>query len=361
MGELGFGHLQKGIVRRIIIEAVLTKKLEKMNCNSMNFWIQAIENNDDKGEMWLYWQDTCENPDTYDELGNKKEDAENTDKAKDKNNEGDNQSETGSKDKDTVDKLGHTQRGNENDGKDTDARDTLDNKSGDTESNGKEQDNDNLSVNKVDVEDETNETKEKYGDGNVAEDDANDKPMTEHKDKTDSVCQEAGPESADGDKIGRRNDPEDDANRNDSKNDQDGKEAMSRDTKANDNSNSKRHGNDDDLQKTAVDHTDSSKEAKLPKADEKPSQSLSTKIRDGKVNYQDKNKSKDNSKPTATELETDVVKPTTGLTAKSGEIGISAQSSSDSQKKNKAEEKQTLLQLSKEAKPKHKYKGGTPV
>ena len=73
MGELGFGHLQKGIVRRIIIEAVLTKKLEKMNCNSMNFWIQAIENDDDRIEMLAYWQDTCEYPDTYDESGNKKE------------------------------------------------------------------------------------------------------------------------------------------------------------------------------------------------------------------------------------------------------------------------------------------------
>jgi len=81
MGELEYGHLQNGIVRRIIIEAVLTKKLEKMNCNSMNFWIQAIENDDDRVEMFSYWQDTCENPDTYDESGNKKEAAENTDNA----------------------------------------------------------------------------------------------------------------------------------------------------------------------------------------------------------------------------------------------------------------------------------------
>ena len=356
MGELGFEYLQKGIVRRIIFEAVLTKKLEKMNCNSMNFWIEAIANDDDRVDMLSYWQDTCENPDTYDELGNKKEDAKNNDKAKDNNNEGDNQSDdrTGSKDKGTVDELEHTQRGNGNGDEDTDTRGPLDNKTVDAESDSTDQDNGNLSVKKVDEKDETSETKEKDDGENVAEGGANDKTMTGHRDKTDVVSKEAGPKSADADKSGRRTDHENDPIRSHSKNDEGGKEVMSRDTKADDNSNSKRHGNDDDLQTSAVDHTDSSKETKVPKVDKKPSQAVSTTIRDGKVNYQDKNKSKDNSKPTLTELQTDVVKPTTGLTAKIGEIGISAQSSSDSQKKNKAEEKQTLLQLSKEAKTKHK-------
>jgi len=359
MGELGFGHLQKGIVRRIIIEAVLTKKLEKMNCNSMNFWIQAIENDDDQGKMWSYWQDTCEYPNTYDELGNKKASAENNDKAEDENNEGDNQSDgrTGSKDKGTVDELGHTQTGNKIGDEDTDARGRLEKKIGHTESDGKDQDNGNLSGNKVDVKEETNETKERDGEGNVAEGGSKDKPMTGHKDNTDLVSKEVEPISTDADKFGRKNDHEDDPIRSDSNNDEGGKEIMSPDTKADDNSNAKRYVNDDDVQRSAVDRTDSKKEAELPEVDKKPPQELSTTIEDGK----DKNKSKDNSNPSAAELKTDVVKPKTGLTAKSGDIDLSAQKSSAGKPTNKAKEKQTLLELSKQVQPKHKDDEGTRV
>ncbi|XP_052785370.1 uncharacterized protein DDB_G0290685-like [Mya arenaria] len=79
LGELGFEHLQRGLVRFIITEAVVTKELNRMNGDSVNFWIQAIKDEHDQSDMYMYWQETCENPESFNKHGERKNTNEKAD------------------------------------------------------------------------------------------------------------------------------------------------------------------------------------------------------------------------------------------------------------------------------------------
>ncbi|XP_052234360.1 opioid growth factor receptor-like protein 1 isoform X2 [Dreissena polymorpha] len=72
IGELGYDRYQKPLVKFIIAEAVITKNLSNLNADSMNYWINAIKDHSEMTEMYELWQETCENPENFDEFGNVK-------------------------------------------------------------------------------------------------------------------------------------------------------------------------------------------------------------------------------------------------------------------------------------------------
>ena len=75
LGFLGYGHLQAPWVRFLIRQAVIEKTLPKLNCGSMNHWIDAIADESEREETLDYLLKAKEeNPlltddeDTYDSV-----------------------------------------------------------------------------------------------------------------------------------------------------------------------------------------------------------------------------------------------------------------------------------------------------
>ena len=54
LGFLGYGHLQAPWVRFLIRQAVLERTLPKLNCGSMNHWIDAIADESERDETLDY-------------------------------------------------------------------------------------------------------------------------------------------------------------------------------------------------------------------------------------------------------------------------------------------------------------------
>lgn len=158
IGELGHSQLQTPLVKRFLYEVIVTRELEGISEDTLQYWIDAVMNDDERCELYSLYIDKPSVPLLYDVYETSDEEKNEDEKqAHDYEEQDKNKTEEKSEDNKSLHKESNVEEENDAPGNASDKKEKEQTETNDTDSNGKADYNSDESAKQETEQSETND------------------------------------------------------------------------------------------------------------------------------------------------------------------------------------------------------------